>query len=163
MSSGGKSGHNRKNRHRHSGRRDDTQKSSKKTNGSFFSEPKFERPRDTTHERLRWAAPVHPANPTTTPDCPWCGKPINDIAAAISDKESGLPIHFDCVLARITETEQLSKNDTVSYIGGGRFGIIHYNNPPNMKDFTIKKIFEWEVKGKEYDWRKPFSEYFSLT
>jgi hypothetical protein len=57
----------------------------------------------------------------------------------------------------------LEKNDTVCYIGGGRFGIVHYSNPPDTRDFTIKKILEWENKDIEYDWRKPISEYFSIT
>ena len=114
-------------------------------------------------ERPQWTAPVLPANPITTPDCPWCGKPIKDIATAICDKDSGRPVHFDCVLSRISETENLDNNDSVCYIGGGRFGIVHYNNPPDTRDFTIKKIFEWENKDSKSEWRKPISEYFSLT
>ncbi|MDR2542975.1 MAG: hypothetical protein LBC80_05955 [Treponema sp.] len=158
----GRGGSNRKNRHRF-GRRDESQKHGRKSNEGIFPEPKFEKNRDNTHERPRWTAPVPPANPVTTPSCPWCGKPIKDVSTAISDKTSGLPVHFDCVLTRITEMEKLDKNDSVCYIGGGRFGIVHYNNPPNMKDFSIKKILEWEIKDKQYEWRKPFSDYFSLT
>jgi len=162
----GKGGNNRKNRHRFSGRKDDHQKSSKKD--TFFSEPKFDKNRENapsagSQDRPRWTAPSLPANPITTPDCPWCGKPIKDITTAISDKESGCPVHFDCVLARIVEMEHLERNDSVCYIGGGRFGVIHYNNPPDMRDFTVKKILEWEIKEKNYEWRKPISEYFSLT
>ena len=161
----GKGGNNRKNRHRFSGRKDDHQKSSKKDN--FFSEQKFEKNRESSaagsQDRPRWTAPALPANPITTPDCPWCGKPIKDITTAISDKESGRPVHFDCVLARIVEMEHLERNDSVCYIGGGRFGVIHYNNPPDMRDFSVKKILEWEVKEKNYEWRRPISEYFSLT
>ena len=162
----GKGGNNRKNKHRFSGRKDEPHKSSRRQENNY-SEQKFDRNRDHFNagfmDRLRWTAPTPPANPITTPECPWCKKPIKDITTAISDKESGRPVHFDCVLARIVDMEHLDTNDSVCYIGGGRFGVIHYNNPPDMRDFTVKKILEWEIKEKNYEWRKPFSEYFSIT
>jgi len=163
MSGSGKGGNNRKNRHRFSGRKDENQKFDlKKQTDNLLPSGKIEKTR-TQHEQLRWTAPVPPANPITTPDCPWCGKPIKDITTAISDKETGNPVHFDCVLARISEMEPLETNDSVCYIGGGRFGIIHYNNPPDTRDFTVKKIFEWETKETTNEWRRPISEYFSIT
>jgi hypothetical protein len=157
MSGSGKGGNNRKNRHRFS--RPDR----KKNNDNLFSEPKFEKSKVSLQERPTWTAPVLGDNPITTPDCPWCGKPITDITAAITDKETGLPVHFDCVIARISTMETLDNNDSVCYIGGGRFGIVHYNNPPDTRNFTIKKIFEWEAKDTNTEWRKPISEYFSIT
>jgi len=163
MSGSGKGGNNRKNRQRFSGRRDESQKHGKKTSDNIFPDGKFEKPRLSLQERSRWTAPIMPANPITTPDCPWCGKQIKDITTAISDKDTGLPVHFDCVLARIAEVEKLETNDSVCYIGGGRFGILHYNNPPDTRDFTIKKIFEWELKDGNTEWRRPISEYFSIT
>jgi len=163
MSGSGKGGNNRKNRQRFSGRKDESQKHGKKHNDNLFPEGKFEKTRISLQERPRWTAPVLPVNPITTPDCPWCGKQIKDITTAISDKDTGLPVHFDCVLARIAEAENLEKNDSVCYIGGGRFGIIHYNNPPDTRDFFIKKIFEWEIKDGNGEWRRPISEYFSIT
>jgi len=163
MSGSGKGGNNRKNRHRFSGRRDENQKyDNKKQTENLLPGGKTEKTR-AQHEQLRWTAPVLPANPITTPDCPWCGKPIKDITTAISDKDTGRPVHFDCVLARISEMEPLETNDSVCYIGGGRFGIIHYNNPPDTRDFTVKKIFEWEAKDNTNEWRRPISEYFSIT
>ncbi|MCL2440219.1 MAG: hypothetical protein FWD14_00620 [Treponema sp.] len=168
MSSSGKGGNNRKNRQRFSGRRDDSQKHAKKITAAnsgenLFSDGKFEKSRVSLHERPQWTAPEMPENPITTPDCPWCGKQITDITTAITDKDSGRPVHFDCVLARINEMENLENNDSICYIGGGRFGVIHYNNPPDMRDFTIKKIFEWEPKDINNEWRRPISEYYSIT
>ena len=167
MSGSTKGGNNRKNRNRFSGKKDESQKHErndrKKQSDNFLAENKFERNKISLHERPRWTAPVMPANPITTPDCPWCGKQIKDITTAISDKDTGLPVHFDCVLARITEMETLETNDCVCYIGGGRFGVVHYNNPPDVRDFVIKRIYEWEVKDNNIDWRRPISEYFSLT
>jgi len=163
MSGNGKGGNNRKNRQRFSGRRDESPKHGKKQNDGLFSEGKFEKNRLSLYERPRWTAPVLPNNPITTPDCPWCGKQIKDITTAISDKDTGLPVHFDCVLSRIAEMEDLDANDNVCYIGGGRFGIIHYNNLPDTRDFFIKKILEWENKDINNEWRRPISEYFSIT
>ena len=168
MSGSGKNA-NKKNRHglhnksRFSGRREEPQKQVKKHGDNLFLEDKFEKNRTSIHERPQWTAPEQPANPITTPDCPWCGKPIKDITTAICDKETGRPVHFDCVLARITEMEKLETNDGVCYIGGGRFGVVHYNNPPDTRDFVIKKIFEWEAKDVNSEWRRPISEYFSIT
>jgi len=163
MSGNGKGGNNRRNRQRFSGRKDEAQKHGKKHSDSIFSEGKFEKNRLNLQERPRWTAPVLPTNPITTPDCPWCGKQIKDITTAISDKDTGLPVHFDCVLLRITKMENLDTNDSVCYIGGGRFGIIHYNNHGDTRNFSIKKILEWENKDINYEWRRPISEYFSIT
>jgi len=163
MSGSGKGGNNRKNRQRFSGRKDKPQEHGKKHNDPLFSEGKFEKNRLSLHERPHWTAPVLPVNPITTPNCLWCGKQIKDITTAISDKDTGLPVHFDCVLARIAEMENLETNDNVCYIGGGRFGIVHYNNPPDTRGFIIKKIFEWEIKDENNEWRRPISEYFSIT
>jgi hypothetical protein len=168
MSNSGKGGNNRKNRQHFSGRRDDSQKHIKKhtqvnNQENLFFDGKPEKNKINMHERPQWTSPELPANPLTTPDCQWCGKQIKDITTAISDKDTGLPVHFDCVLARIAETEKLETNDSVCYIGGGRFGIIHYTNMSDTREFSIKKIFEWEPKEKESEWRRPISEYFSIT
>jgi hypothetical protein len=167
MSGNGKGGNSRKNRQRFSGRRDDSQKHLKKhtqvnDQENLFFDGKQEKSKS-IYERPQWTTPELPANPITTPDCPWCGKQIKDITTAISDKETGRPVHFDCVLARIAESEKLEHNDSVCYIGGGRFGIIHYTNPLDTREFVIKKIFEWEPKDTESEWRRPISEYFSIT
>jgi hypothetical protein len=169
MSNSGKGGNNRKkhgashNKVRFSGHRDEPGRHLKKHSENFFFEEKFEKNRPNTHDRPQWTAPELPANPITTPDCPWCGKQIKEIATAICDKDTGRPVHFDCVLARIAEMENLETNDGVCYIGGGRFGIVHYSNPPDTRDFTIKKIYEWEAKDSINEWRRPISEYYSLT
>ena len=169
MSGSGKGGNNRKNRQRFSGRREDlSQKHLKKnmpadSREKLFSEGKFEKNRVSMHERPQWTAPQQGANPITTPDCPWCGKQISDITTAISDKDTGCPVHFDCVISRIAQMETLETNDSICYIGGGRFGVVRYNNPPDTKDFTIRKIFEWEAKDNSNEWRRPISEYFSIT
>ena len=96
-------------------------------------------------------------------DCPYCGKPIHDIASAISDKATNKAVHFDCILARIGRDETLEAGDTISYIGGGRFGIVHFSNPGDPKKFVIKKILEWENKDDRPQWRSDITDHFSVT
>jgi hypothetical protein len=98
-----------------------------------------------------------------SPDCPYCGKPIQDISQAIADRESGTPVHFDCVVARITEAETLESGDSVTYIGGGRFGIVNFNDPGDSQRFRIKKILEWENRENRPEWRGDVSDHYSLT
>ena len=82
---------------------------------------------------------------------------------AISDPETGKPVHFECVMNRLTDRECLETGDAISYIGGGRFGLIHYNNPQDIRDFSIKKIYEWEKKENRSEWRISISDHFSVT
>jgi hypothetical protein len=113
--------------------------------------------------RPKWS-PVKPsATPLPVSDCPLCGKPIKDIAAALPDRASGTPVHFDCILAKITEAETQEPGDVVSYIGGGRFGVLHYQNSQDIRSFRIKKIIEWEDKENRAIWRKPIADRYSIT
>ena len=174
MSGSGKGGDNRGNRRQpfrrrdrdnsHSQNRDAPKGGGKKAvDLSFSGEGKFEKKRGSQHERPKWVPPKPPAVSLPAASCAWCGKPIKDISTAISEPDSGKPVHFDCVIDRIIEREILETGDTVSYIGGGRFGIVHFNNPPDTRDFTIKKIFEWENKENRSEWRVTMSDYFSVT
>jgi hypothetical protein len=102
-------------------------------------------------------------------DCPWCGKPIRDLSSAIADRDTGVPVHFDCVAAKISQEESLERGDTVTYIGGGRFGIVHFSGSENRgrggdgKTFKIKKIIEWENKDSRAEWRSTVSDHYSVT
>jgi len=113
-------------------------------------------------ERPRWIPPVINNEPLPNPDCPWCGKPIRDISSAITDRNTGAPVHFDCVAARIAETEKPENGDTVSYLGGGRFGIISCSGGEN-RNFKIKKIIEWENNDKKAEWRLKISDHYTVT
>jgi hypothetical protein len=130
---------------------------------SFQEDRRPEKKRGSLYERPKWIPPKPSSVPLPSASCHWCGKPVKDISTAVSDPDSGKPVHFDCVIDRIVERENLETGDTVSYIGGGRFGIVHYNNPPDTRDFTIKKVFEWENKDSRSDWRTAISEHFSVT
>lgn len=96
------------------------------------------------------------------PTCDLCGGGISDIANAILDKESDKPVHFDCVLKKIAETERLGVNEKISYIGQGRFAVLEFKRPHDQKHFSIKKIIEWELRDKERGvWRNEMAELFS--
>jgi hypothetical protein len=116
-----------------------------------------------TYERLRWMPPVLPTEPLPMPDCSYCGRPIRDIAAAVDDKASGIPVHFDCIIKHLTETELIEKGGIIAYIGGGRFGVVHFGGSRDKPAFKILKIFEWEQKDSRAEWRKKVSDHYSLT
>jgi len=119
-------------------------------------------------ERPRWVPPKMNTDPLPVSVCPWCGKPIRDISSAIADKDTGVPVHFDCVTSRITFGEKLEKGETVAYIGGGRFGVICFNsqgtsnNKTESREFTIKKIIEWENKEARAEWRSAISDQYTI-
>lgn len=134
---------------------------------------RLEREKNHFFERPKWVPPKLNTEPLAASDCPWCGKPIRDISSAIADKDSGVPVHFDCVISRIAFGEKLEKGEAVTYIGGGRFGVVSFGaSHPNTKEshdktssrnFTIKKIIEWEDKDKRADWRSVICDHYSVT
>ena len=69
--------------------------------------------------------------------CPKCGQPITDIASAIADKSTGAPVHFDCVLNQVKQSEPTGENEKVAYIGQGRFAVLQYENIRDQRHFTI--------------------------
>jgi hypothetical protein len=87
---------------------------------------------------------------------------IEDVSAAITDKVSGEVAHFDCVRDKITENEALVKGQVLTYIGGGRFGIIDFK-PEDKRCFKIKKIIEWEKNDTRAAWRSHIADHFSMT
>ena len=65
--------------------------------------------------------------------CPVCGKDIEDMASAVVDKASGKPAHFDCILDQLQKTETLGENEKIAYIGQGRFALLRYEDPRDVK------------------------------
>ena len=132
-------------------------------------------------ERPKWIPPTMNTEPLPVPTCPWCAKPIRDISSAIADKDTGVPVHFECVTARIASGENLEQGEIIAYIGGGRFGVVSSDDrDPQGRtqeqvqtagqeglywnhDFKIKKVIEWENKEKRAVWRSEISEHYSVT
>ncbi|MDR3130841.1 MAG: hypothetical protein LBU18_04775 [Treponema sp.] len=123
----------------------------------------FDKNRAAGFDRPRWTPVKLPSDPLPVPDCSLCGKPIKDIAEAVTDRITGAPAHFDCIVSRISESEKMEKGDTIAYMGGGRFGIVYSAAPHDDRRFKVKKIIEWEDKGNRAEWRQIVADHFSLT
>ncbi len=116
---------------------------------------------NSTHQRKRphfvksKDAKAEPLGKIVWPEyiCERCGKPIKDLTLALSNKESGKPVHFDCIISFIKSSEKLLENEEVIYIGNGNFAIVWFENPKVRKKFKIRKLIEWEEENAEYEWR----------
>ena len=96
------------------------------------------------------------------PVCEICGQPINDIASALSNKDSENPVHFDCVLNKLTQVEKTRQNEKISYIGQGRFAVLDFENFNDGRHFKIKKVIEWEKKEQDRGaWRDEMAGLYS--
>ena len=95
--------------------------------------------------------------------CTKCGEIIQDLNSAIADKESGQPVHFDCVIGFLKKAEELKEGEEIIYIGNGNFAVAYFENPKVRKNFKIIKLIEWEDKNKLYQWKKDISELTSTT
>lgn len=93
--------------------------------------------------------------------CPKCGKLITDIASAMTDKTSGKPIHFECVMEQVSSGETVGQNEKIAYIGQGRFAVLSYENIRDQRHFHIKKIIEWEGRESKPEWRNEISGLYS--
>lgn len=93
--------------------------------------------------------------------CPRCSQPITDLPSALADKSSGAPVHFDCVLQFLQNAEELKQNEKITYIGQGRFAVTFFENPHDLRKFSIVRLIEWEDRDKAYDWRETISGLYS--
>ena len=103
--------------------------------------------------KIEWPKPI----------CEKCGKEIRDLTTALSDKDSGNPVHFDCILEFIKNSEEIKENEEVIYIGNGNFAIVSFENPKIRKKFKIVKSIEWEEKNRTYQWKDEIKELASNT
>lgn len=85
------------------------------------------------------------------PDCSICEKTIKDISAAITDKDTDKPAHFDCVLKKLSENEILEPQEKIIYLGSGKFGVVKIIN---NKKFEIIRNIQYEEAEIRIDWRK---------
>lgn len=96
-----------------------------------------------------------------TPECPMCHQPITELVTALADKESGEPVHFDCVLNKIQAEEKLMPGQKITYIGQGRFAVVYFPNVHDTRNFTIERIIEWEERDKKFEWRSEIAGLYS--
>lgn len=77
------------------------------------------------------------------PDCSICGKPIKDITAALTDPSGEKPVHFDCIVKMLSESETLGNQEKLVYLGSGNFGVVKFQNSKKfeiIKKFPTRKI-----------------------
>lgn len=100
---------------------------------------------------------------STSRVCEICGQPISsvELGSAIPEKNTDNPAHFDCVLKQITENEKPGQNERVTYIGQGKFAVLHFENPSDFRHFTIRRTIEWEKREERVDWRNEMAGLFS--
>ena len=132
MNGSGKAGNGRGNNRRRPFRRRDkdnnTQNQDRQNRGGF-SKRGGENPREAKtpfFDRPKWTPPKLNTDPLPVPDCPWCNEPIKDISMAIADRDTDVPVHFECVANRIAAGEILEKGEVITYIGGGRFAVVFF-------------------------------------
>ena len=109
--------------------------------------------------------PLEPIHKIEWPEhnCEKCGKPIVDLTQALSDKSTGKPVHFECILAFLRESEVLKEKEEIVYIGHGNFAVVYFENPKIRSKFQIIKLIEWEDRTKPYQWRDEVAELGSST
>lgn len=88
-------------------------------------------------------------------NCPYCEKPVKYLNTAITVPGLDYPVHFDCVLKKIEDEEQLSEDEKVSYLGKGTFGIIRATK--DSPGFFVRKRIQIEPESDKADWRKEMS------
>lgn len=95
--------------------------------------------------------------------CEKCGELITDLTQALSDKTTGNPVHFECILSFLKNSEELKEKEEVVYIGNGNFAVVYFENPRVRSSFKIVKLIEWEDTDKEYAWRNEVANLGSST
>lgn len=99
---------------------------------------------------------------STVVKCSFCGEPITDLASAINSRTGDTPLHFDCVIKKLSEQEKPGPNDKITYIGNGKFAVLHFDNVHDMRHFSIVKEIEWEVRDSERgEWRNTMASLYS--
>jgi hypothetical protein len=96
-----------------------------------------------------------PEVPMVFPDCPVCGKPVRELASALTHRVSRVPAHFDCVVRELRDTNEMTPQEKLCYLGGGTFGILEFRPPGGPSRFVIKRRIQYEEKEAPQDWKKP--------
>lgn len=92
------------------------------------------------------------------PVCPICSKSVRYLLTAIAVNDDMEPAHFDCVLKKIGEQEELEPKEKVCYLGNGSFGIITLRSGPGAQRFTVRKTIQYENLDQKIEWRKKISK-----
>lgn len=142
----------------------------KENGGQKSREPKFDARHSPLNQQLQQQMKKEIAETedairefkSRNPECELCGQPILEMASAMANKGSGKPVHFDCIVRKLSEHERLSEKDRMTYIGNGKFAVLHFENPHDMRHFSIVKEIEWERAEEERaSWREEMAGLYS--
>jgi len=100
----------------------------------------------------RAARPPQP--PLPVPDCPVCGKPVRELASALTHRVSHQPAHFDCIVRELRESTEIAPQEKLCYLGAGCFGVLEFRPPGGPSKFVIKKRIQYEEKEIPHEWKK---------
>jgi len=84
-----------------------------------------------------------------------CGKPVRELASALTHRVSRHPAHFDCVVRELRESNEIAPQERICYLGGGCFGILEFRPPGSPSRFVIRKRIQYEEKETPQEWKKP--------
>jgi hypothetical protein len=93
--------------------------------------------------------------------CPRCNNQIQEISSALPDRITGEPVHFDCVLQLLDEQESRAPSEKIAYIGQGRFAVVYFDNLSDTRNFSIRRIIQWESPDNPAPWRTEIAGLFS--
>jgi hypothetical protein len=99
--------------------------------------------------------PPRPQAPLPSPDCPVCGKPVRELASALTHRASRQPAHFDCIVRELRDATEIAPQEKLCYLGAGSFGILEFRAPGGPSKFVIKKRIQYEEKEIPQEWKKP--------
>ena len=87
--------------------------------------------------------------------CGICMLDIQDLSSAIALPQSGNPSHFDCVLKKIKESENIGEKEQLVYLGSGNFGVVENTSLVSQTSgFKILKKISFEERENIPEWRK---------
>lgn len=107
-----------------------------------------------SRHRRRRKAQRPPAAPVEFPTCPVCQKPVRELHAAITHRESGQPAHFDCIVQLLRESTDLQDSEKICYLGKGSFGVVQFRQNAGPMRFLIRKRIQYEQTDGFPDWRR---------
>ena len=93
--------------------------------------------------------------------CPMCEQPVSELSTSLADKKTGEPVHFDCVLKLLQSQEKLLPDQKIIYIGQGRFAVVVFPHPHDMRNFEILRVIEWDDSDKKFAWRNEIADLYS--
>lgn len=86
--------------------------------------------------------------------CCYCHEPIREMSLAIDVPDFTEPAHFDCVLSRLKDQENLQPKEEIIYMGNRKFAVVVYKT---QNTFDVIREIPFEDNRDFKSWRNEFS------